>query len=133
MLAVSKFEPDYVNRCRERVDADITAYSKLAKAANGQLDGFEPVFFNNMVLTLELQFVHRLRKAEGKDGNALNEVRLLAASLIENGGAMLADKQIAFKDGSLLGYEPGDQIKLSEADFRKLSAAFYEEIEARCM
>jgi hypothetical protein len=133
MLAVSKFEPDYVNRCRERVDADITAYSKLAKAANGQLDGFEPVFFNNMVLTLELQFVHRLRKAEGKDGNALNEVRLLASSLIENGGAMLADKQIAFKDGSLLGYEPGDQIKLSEADFRKLSAAFYEEIEARCM
>jgi hypothetical protein len=133
MLAVSKFEPDYVNRCRERVDADITAYSKLAKAANGQLDRFEPVFFNNMVLTLELQFVHRLRKAEGKDGNALNEVRLLASSLIENGGAMLADKQIAFKDGSLLGYEPGDQIKLSEADFRKLSAAFYEEIEARCM
>lgn len=132
MLAVSKFEPDYVNRCRERVDADITAYSKLAKAANGQLDGFEPVFFNNMVLTLELQFVHRLRKAEGKDGNALNEVRLLASSLIENGGAMLADKQIAFKDGSLLGYEPGDQIKLSEAEFRKLSAAFYEEIEARC-
>jgi hypothetical protein len=133
MLAVSKFEPGYVNQCRARVDTDIAAYCKLAEAANGQLDGFEPVFFNNMVLTLELQFVHRLRKAEGKDGNALNEVRLLANSLVENGGVMLADKQITFKDGSLLGYEPGDEIRVSEADFRRLSAAFYKEIEARCM
>ena len=133
MLAVSKFEPDYVNQCRARVSADLAAYAKLADAADGRLDGFEPVFFNNMVLTLELQFVHRLRKAEGKDGNALNEVRLLASSLIENDGVMLADTQITFKDGSLLGYEPGDQINLSEADFRKLSDAFYKEIEARCM
>lgn len=28
MLALSKFEPAYVNQCRARVDADIAAYSK---------------------------------------------------------------------------------------------------------
>ena len=106
MLAVSKYEPEYVEQCRERVSADLAAYDRIAGAANGALDGFESVFFNNMVLTLELQFVHRLRKAEGKDGNALNEVRILASSLVENGGVMLADKQITFKDGSLLGYAP---------------------------
>lgn len=133
MLAVSKYEPEYVEQCRERVSADLAAYDRIAGAANGALDGFESVFFNNMVLTLELQFVHRLRKAEGKDGNALNEVRILASSLVENGGVMLADKQVTFKDGSLLGYAPGDQIALCEADFRTLSAAFYKEIEARCV
>jgi hypothetical protein len=32
----------------------------------------ETTFFNNMVLLLDYLFVHRLRMAEGKDGDPLN-------------------------------------------------------------
>jgi hypothetical protein len=75
--------------------------------------------------------VNRLRGVEGKDGNALNEVRVLANSIMETDGVMAADSQIKFKDGSIVGYEAGDTIALSEADFRKLADAFFAEIEAR--
>jgi hypothetical protein len=35
--------------------------------------------------------MHRARAVEKKDGNALNEVRILCNSLMKNGGAMAAD------------------------------------------
>ncbi len=85
-----------------------------------------------MVLALEHCFCHRLRGVEGKDGNALNESRVLAASLMENGGRMGADKTIKLKPAeSLLKYEPGATIALSEADFTLLADAFFAEIERR--
>jgi hypothetical protein len=51
---------------------------------------------------------------------------------MENQGILAADKQIRLRpDASVLGYEVGDEIKLSAADFRRLSDAFLAEIEAR--
>jgi hypothetical protein len=134
MLGVSKYSPEYVAATRKALNAQVKAYDNLAKAADGAgpaLQSFEHVFFNNMVLVLEQHFVHRLRTGEGKDGNPMNESRVLAASLIENGGRMLADKQIRFKNGSLLGYEPGDEIKLSMSDFQKLAKGFLAGIEEK--
>ncbi len=51
---------------------------------------------------------------------------------MENDGIMAGDKQIRLKpDASVLGYQAGDEIRLSEADFRLLSEAFLAEIEAK--
>ena len=59
-------------------------------------------------------------------------VRVLCSSIMENDGIMAGDKQIRLKpDASVLGYEAGDEIRLSEADFRLLSEAFLAEIEAK--
>lgn len=80
MLAMAKYPSEYVARCRAQIDASVAAYDAL----DGDTAAFEPIFFNDLLLVLELQFVHRLRKFEGKDGNALNEVRLMAASLVEH-------------------------------------------------
>ena len=126
MLAVTEYSPDHINRCRRRIEADVAAFSK--SKANGAA---ETAFFNNMVLSLDHYFVHRVRKNEGKDGNPLNEVRVLCDSLTDNDGVLAADKTIRLDpEKSILGLEVGDEIKLTEADFRRLADGFLAEIES---
>ena len=140
MLCMNNYEPAYINECRTRVQAQLTAYHTLVAAAskhddqplNNAFTAFEPVFFNNMVLLLDQLFVHRSRALELKDGNPLNEVRVLCNSLLTNNGKLVADKQIKLNPTkSVLGYKVGDEINLSEADFIRLSGAFFAEIEKK--
>ncbi len=85
-----------------------------------------------MVLSLDSHFTHRARALEGKDGNPLNEVRVLCNSLVQNGGVLAADKTIRLKPAaSVLGYEVGDEIRLTEAAFVRLAEAFFAEIESK--
>jgi hypothetical protein len=93
---------------------------------------FEPVFFNNLVLMLDSLFVHRSRMLELKDGNPLNEVRLICQSLLTNNAKLSADKTIKLNpDKSILKHRVGDEIRLAEADFVRLSQAFFAEIERK--
>ncbi len=141
MLGRNSYDQDYIDHCRSLITDQLAAYDELIGAAqngkggaqlDGAIEGFEPRFFNNLVLVLDNLFVHRLRTLEGKDGNPLNEVRVICASLLENGGVLAADKQIKLKpDGSVLGYDEGDRIALDEAAFRRLSDAFFGEMEAK--
>ena len=127
MLAVTEYSPDHINRCRRRIEADVAAVSK--SKVNGAA---ETAFFNNMVLSLDHYFVHRVRKNEGKDGTPLNEVRVLCDSLTDNDGVLAADKTIRLDpEKSILGLEVGDEIKLTEADFRRLANGFLAELESR--
>ena len=133
MLSISRYDQSYVDTCRARIGAQNSAYDDLAKRADASaLAAFEPLFFNHMVMALDCYFGHRARAVEGKDGNALNEVRVLCNSFIQNDGVLMADTQITLKpDESQLGYRVGDRIALAAADFARLSGAFFAEIEAR--
>jgi hypothetical protein len=136
MLARNSYPQDYVDACRTKVAAQVDTYQALAAAAAGKakaaLEALEPVFFNNMVLELETFFTHRTRGMEGKDGNPLNEVRVLCTSLMENDGVLAKDKQIKLDPAStVLGLEVGDEIKVTQAEFERLAEAFFKEIEAR--
>jgi hypothetical protein len=107
------------------------------RASDGsQLDSaiaaFEPHFLNNMVLALDNLFVHRARGLERKDGNPLNEVRLLCESIMNHDGAMCADDTIKIDPAkSVLKYRVGDRINLNVADFILLSSCFFAEIEEK--
>ena len=84
------------------------------------------------MLVLDNCFVHRSKTVEKKDGNPLNEVRVLCSSMMSNEGIVVADKTIKLNPNtSVLRHQVGDEIKLSEKEFRKLSEAFLAEIESR--
>lgn len=137
MLGVKKYPNSYVAGCRAKVERDVAAFRKIAsatkKAGGGAaLEAFEPVFFNNMVLVLDQLFVHRLRTVEGKDGNPLNEVRVLCNSIGQHDGVMTPDSGIKLvPERSVLKLQPSKAIALREADFAALSSAFFAEVERR--
>jgi hypothetical protein len=85
-----------------------------------------------MTLVLDRYFVHRLRQVTGKDGNPLNEVELLAASLLDEGAAFRTNKVIKLTPGeTVLGLEDGDRIALGADEFERLAHAFLADLEAK--
>jgi hypothetical protein len=126
MLGVRTYTKKYVNECRAKVESDLAAY----KAANAK--SLEVTFFNNMVLVIDHLFLHRLRAVEGKDGNPLNEVRILADGMLNNHGKLAGDKTIKYvPEDSVLKYKLEDEIKVNEAQFTALYKAFFAEIESK--
>ena len=134
MLAVKTYPQDYIDACRAAMAAQLAAYRKLAAAAKTKaaVDAFEPLFFANLTLVLDQYFMHRTRAIEGKDGNPLNEVRMLCTSILTNNGVLAADKTIKYQpEKSVLKLAIGDEIQLDEAQFRALFEAYFAELEAK--
>ena len=140
MLGMKKYSKDYIETCRARVDADLREYRKqVGKAPNEE---FEVRFFNSQVLLLDHMFVHRLAGIEGKDGNPLNEVRILCNSLLLNKGKLQIDKLPGWPESagssirlspetSILKLRAGNHVRLREAHFVRLYKAFFAEIERK--
>ncbi|HEY7609455.1 MAG TPA: hypothetical protein VIF14_09505 [Alphaproteobacteria bacterium] len=129
MLDVSRYAKDDVVACRANVAAQLASYRKLLAAKPSGIEAFERRFFNHMILALDHYFMHRLRNKEGKDGNPLNEVRMLSNAIMENEGRMSRDKTIRYEpETSILKFKPGDEIRLDAAAFARLSAAFFDEV-----
>ena len=91
MLGRTSYSKDQVEACRARTARQLEALDK-AKVP----EALAAEMLANMVIALELAFVHRVRKAEGKDGNPLNEVRLIAFSLLEHDGVMTETPTIKY-------------------------------------
>src|ERR1043165_6666377 len=89
MLGMKSYPKEYIASCRARIKRDMKAYSELPVTAKKLL---EHTFFNNLLLALEYSFVHRLAGSEGKDGNPLNEVRVLCNSILFNNGKLQVGK-----------------------------------------
>jgi hypothetical protein len=72
MLSVNNYTQKYIDECRSRVAAQVSAYKAVVATARNQaatdeplldaaIETFEPHFFNNMVLALDSYFFHRAR------------------------------------------------------------------------
>jgi len=140
VLGMKTYPKEYIAACRARVEDNLRAYRKqVGKEPSPE---FESRYFNDQVLLLDHMFVHRLSGVEGKDGNPLNEVRVIVNSLLLNSGKLQVEKLPEWPNSavsglklppekSLLKLKPGDEIRLTEADFVKLSKAFFAEIEKK--
>src|SRR5437870_9211226 len=140
MLGMKTYTQNCIDACRAKVDADLRAYRKqVGKAPSKE---FEGRYFNDQVLLLDYMFVHRLTGIEGKEGNPLNEVRVLCNSILLNRGRLQVDKLPGWPNSagsgiklppekSVLKLEVGDEVRLTEANFAHLSPAFYAVLERR--
>jgi hypothetical protein len=89
----------------------------------------EPVFFNAAVLALDRRFVHRVRMVTGKDGTPLNELELIADSLMNNGAVLRDNSVIKYvPENSVLELKVGDRIALTADQFERLAAAVFAEL-----
>jgi hypothetical protein len=139
MLGRKDYTQEELDHATRAINQQLTAYKKLLTALNGDdpkvaaaVEAFEPLLFNNMTLVLDRYFVHRLRGVTGKDSNPLNEVELLADSLLNNGGELRGNNVIKYRpEESVLRLELGDPIRISAAEFERLSTAFLADLESK--
>jgi hypothetical protein len=128
MLSENSYTREYIDSCRGRVAAQIAAFDRLP-AVNPE---FEHAFFGNMVIVLHACFANRMRGMEGKDGNPLNEVRVLTNSMLGGGESLVADSTITWRpDATVLGLDVGDPIRIDRDGFVHLSDAFFAELEGK--
>ena len=131
MFGMKSYSKDNINECRARVESGLRAYGKHV----GKTAKLEHRLFNGQVLLLDYMFVHQLTGMEGKDGNPLNEVRVLCNSILLNKGILQIDKPPEWPNSassgiklppekSVLKLKAGDEVKLkapSRASRRRFS------------
>jgi hypothetical protein len=140
MLSRNAYPRAYIDACRTRVEDQLDAFRKLAAATRKTgakvpavlqaFEAFETAFFNNMVIVLDAYFVNRARVSENDDGDALDEARVLAASLMRGDEKLMEEADIKLDpEKSVLKYEPGNTIRVDESAFRLLYEAFFNDLE----
>ena len=140
MLSVSAYPQQYIDEARARIADQMAAFTELASvvrtaggdaAAMTALENLEPEYFASLVIALDSHFVHRSRGQERKDGNAMNEVRVLVNSIQQHDSVMTAEKGIRLDAArSVLGIEYGERIRIDADGFERLARAFLEALEA---
>ena len=135
MLGRKDYTQQEFDSAKTAVADQLSSFRKVANLVgktSSALDEFEGLYFNNMVVVLDRYFVHRIRPITGKDGNPLNEVELIADSLINNGGVFRGNNVIKYvPESSVVKLRAGDAIRLKAADFELLSAAFFDDLKRK--
>jgi hypothetical protein len=135
MLMRGDYPTTYVDAVRAMVAANVASYTELGLPEGND---FERGYVHQLLLALDSYFTHRGRGQEGKDGNPLNEVRMITDSLQGNDAhgpivpLLAANSTIKYKpENTVLGLEIGDPLDLSVAEYEKLAVAFLDELEKK--
>lgn len=132
MLSCKSYPTDHVDRARHSFGRDLTRWREAAAEAPDALADLEVAYFGNLLVALDAWFVHRMRGQEGKDGNPLNEVRLVVESIVDHDGTFTTDPKIKLDAAaSILGLDDGDRIAVTADDFARVLPAFLDEITKR--
>jgi hypothetical protein len=135
MLMRGDYPTTYVDAVRAMVAANVASYTELCLPEGND---FERGYVHQLLLALDSYFTHRGRGQEGKDGNPLNEMRMITDSLQGNDAhgpivpLLAANSTIKYKpENTVLGLEIGDPLDLSVAEYEKLAVAFLDELEKK--
>lgn len=127
MLERTSYTADEVESCRASADALLAAW----EANDVEDTTLENLVFAHAVVALDAWFVHRLPAMEGTDGNPMNEVRVLADSIVGNDGTLrVADGIRWVAARTVLRLSPGDEVAIGADDYERLAGAYLAAIEA---
>ena len=129
MLAKQCYDHEDVAAIRGRLEGHLDAWGRLATSEVPELEAFEPVFFNRLVIELHASFVQHPPSPAGPPADARTEVRVLACSLLGDGRLCVGRDVRWCAERTVLGYRPGDEIAVREAGFRALTASYLAELE----
>lgn len=127
MLDRLGYPSDEVDSCRDHCDALLAAWE-----ANEVEDStLESLVFAQAVVVLHTWFGHRAREREGTDANPLNEVRVVADSVVGNDGVLRVLGPITWvPERTVLRLAVGDDVELTARGFARLAAAYLAAIES---
>jgi len=138
MLAVTSYPRAHIETGRARLADQVARFRTLAAASQAAgvdpdaLEAVEGDYATTLVVALHAWFLNRMRGLEGKDGNPANEVRVLAASIVDHGAVFTSETPIRIDAATtVLGLEPGDPVRISLDELERLGTAYFDEIEAR--
>jgi len=123
MLLRTGYDCHYVAACRESVGAAVEEMRRVQAGSAA---------WNQLVPALDRWFSLRNPKVEGRDGNPINEVRMIAESVTEHSSVIVVPKGIKLAaETSVLGFEEGEEISLDGDAFERLFDAFLAEVEEK--
>lgn len=127
MLDRPSHPSDELESCRDNVDALLAAW-----AANGVEDTtLESLVFVQALVALDAWFGRRPTGTTGRPGDPVHEVRVIADSVIRNGGTLRVDPDDTWNPAqSVLGLVVGDEVELTADGFERLAAAYLTAVEA---
>ena len=123
----SSYTSDEIESCRDNCDALLAAWG-----ANDVEDStLESLVFGQAVVVLHTWFGHRQRGLEGDDGNPMNEVRVIADSIVDNDAVLRVEGPITWvPERTVLRLAVGDEVEITANGFERLTAAYLAAIEA---
>jgi hypothetical protein len=116
MLGRKDYTAEELDHAARAITRQLSAYKKLVRALDDADSGpevaaaseaFESLFFNNMRWCSTATSCPGFARSPGKDGNPLNEVELIADSLINNAGK--------FRTNTVITYTP-DKWRADQAE-----------------
>jgi hypothetical protein len=124
--ARNAYTSDEIEACRDSCDALLAVW-----AANDVEDStLESLVFVQAVVVLDAWFAQRDPDLEGDDGNPMNEVRVIADSVIGNSGILRVSGPISWApERTVLRFAVGDAVELTANGFERLAAAYLAAIE----
>ena len=123
----STYSADEIESCRDNCDALLAAWG-----ANDVEDStLESLVFGHAVVVLHTWFGHRQRGLEGDDGNPMNEVRVIADSIVDNDAVLRVAGPITWvPERTVLRLAVGDEVEITANGFERLTAAYLAAIES---
>jgi len=121
------YTSDEIESCRDNCDSLLAAW-----ATNDVQDStLESLVFGQAVVVLHTWFGHRQRELEGDDGNPLNEVRVIADSIVDNDAVLRVEGPITWiAERTVLRLAVGDDVAVTANGFERLAAAYIAAIES---
>ena len=124
MLGRQNYPREYIERCQLDIATQIAEFREMPPVSAS----FAQRLAGHLVIVMDACFTYRARDVVGKDGNPLNEVRVLAQSWMY-GTTVVEDSTVKWDtEKMVLGLSKGDDIVLTMGHVDHLQRAFFAEL-----